>query len=243
MSTQTCLCQRIFLILLYFLPIPGLPWLLRRKLWPEVNGEFITQAEYLLVQAFGRDNLPDKVVVTTLDDLFSNDYSSILRCMRLLQKLGFEPGVANHALAQVQRDYMNRSPQMVAISQWEVCYAHWLQDKMGFGINIERIEPLWPKGEYFATVHVKKAAKAIILRRGLSLHNGIELAHPDMVIRAKLILWRLGLDPAISLVRTPYAPSAVQWWVRSWWLWTPHEILGRAYRMLKRWTSFSPPVR
>jgi hypothetical protein len=239
MSTR----KRMFLILLYLLPIPGLPWILRQKLWPVVNDEFIEGADYLLVQAFGRDSLSDKTVSGALSALFENDFDDLLSCLGKLEQTGFEPGIANRMLAKVQQEYMDRSPKMVSISQWEVVYAHWQQDKIGFAQKLDRIEPLWPTEAYFATVHVKRSSKAVIVRRGLSPHNGIELAHPDMVIRAKLILWKLGLDPAISLAPIPYAPESVQWWVRNVWFWFPRETALRLQHVLFKWVSFKPPIR
>ena len=237
MSTR----QKFFLILLYFIPIPGLPYLLRRYLWPTVDESFIEQAGYVLVQAFGRGTYADKALQHELDELFDEDYGNLQECFRRLRNADFNPGSANVVLARCIQRMMKINPRLVVISQWEVMFALCSLDRSFFSANRHRLDCIWPEGSYFATVHVKTASKVVIERRQLDPHNGIELAHPDMAIRATLILWKLRLRPAIYISQIPFAPDSVQLWTRNRWLWFPRETLGRLQHIVVRWVSFSPP--
>lgn len=226
--------------ILYLLPFPGLVRLVGHLGTP-CTAQTLAQAQYVMVQAFGRGSYPDKTLTAKLAAVAKPAASPLTSSFLALEADDFRPGRANMALAGVCLQLWRLHPPLVIIAQWEVCYSLWLTDrKLIAGPAADRLICLWPQGSYYATVHVKRATVHSLLARGFSSCRGLELAHPDMAARAQLILWRLGVCPALLVADIPFGPDSVQWWTRSPWQWFVREYAGRIQHVLWGWVAWRP---
>lgn len=215
---------------LYFITIPGIPKLFRRQ-FGRLTHESVGSSQWVLVQAFGRSSYSDKGLVSHLSELFANVRPTVFRFSRLYNA-GFNPGLANLKLAEHCDWLWGINPDLVLELQWEVAYCLWLRDKTRFVRKQKQVNAIWPGGSYFATYHVAELAAHDIRLRGLDPRRGIDLAHPDMVVRALPIAWRQGLDPLPWVTDVPFAgPDSIQPWTRAARPWFVRETLTRVHHL------------
>ncbi len=138
------------------------------------------------MQAFGRNNVPDKDLYR-IGRLRVQGESDI----KLIEKLadaGFDPGGPNTDLAKEMRDLMGRY-NIPTIAQWEVIVAAFLDDHEWTKEHSDDLMAVWPpprKQARFDITHVKKETARIMMEK--DLHMPIELAHAAMIARAFLIV-------------------------------------------------------
>jgi hypothetical protein len=161
--------------------------------------------------------------------------------MPVLQRDGFDPGQSNRDLGREAWALFLNQPLNI-FAQWEVAYAMWetnpaVYDQLLGKTGLMHI--LWPRGTYYPTWEVKQ--DSIKQAAALGLSRPIELAHPDMLARAVVIIWRLGLCPSPFVASIAYDPESIQSWTISpdhWWL---RNLLGHVHHILHRWVRFNPP--
>lgn len=199
-------------------------------------------ADCLFVQAFGRNSITDKelgeFIARTLSHSAPGDNKS---AFDRLSRGGFRAGAPNRAIAQHIIYYYGMSEKVLFL-QWEVAYSIFVLDPGWYKKCEDRIVVLWPpKSGYFSTYDVKKASVEEMKKRGLKLP--VELAHPSMVVRAVLILWRLGVNPVVYPVRSldVWDSSSIQPWTRNRAMWLVREIPGRIHHLLFGFVKLTPP--
>ena len=231
---------------LYFITIPGVP--MRLKRWfGDLDVTDIRRSHWVVVQAFGRVTYADQTLAKELDRLFATLLAPMFRFSKLYHS-GFKPGPANEKLAEYCDWLWTCNPGLVLELQWEVAYCLWKRDKAQFSRNSSQVNVIWPGGSYFATYHVAELAARDIRRRGLDPNRGIDLSHPDMIIRAIPIAWKQGLNPLPWVADVPFAGSeSIQPWTRGAGPWFIRETLTRVHHLLhlilpQRITALKPPT-
>lgn len=236
MSLLDLVPGRLVIQLLYFLPVPG--FTLRLASIIHRQYPVTTDNDCIFIQAFGRNTWTDEQLLGALKD---NQAQRATNPMMVLRRDGFDPGQSNRDLARTAWAlFLNRPVNIFA--QWEVAYAMWAENPTVFDKllgDTGLMHVLWPRGSYYPTWMVKQ--DSIELADELNLSHPIELAHPDMVVRATAILWRLGVRPSLRVVPIAYDFKSVQPWTRSirqWWL---RNLLGHIHHILHRWVWLIPP--
>jgi hypothetical protein len=187
---------------------------------------FIGMADCMFVQAFGRGSFTDAELFSKLMLHQANGMFNDLETFRSLHKQGFKVGKSNIALARFAMRIYDQLG-IVIISQWEVVYALWELDEAWYIEHVDDIDCLWPPSDYFATWHVKLESKERMLRRGLS--RPLEVAHPAMLARAILTIWRTGVRPIVLGV-------SLFFWRHELWVWDEESIQPWT-RNFKAWLS------
>lgn len=107
-----------------------------------------------LVQAFGRDSIKDKDLVTiqAKHDALGSDSAMML----YLDSIHFEPGPSNVALANEVAKQLESDHPIEQIVQWEVTYALYQQSPSLYEKYHNYIHSLWPQGGSYRTHEVKR---------------------------------------------------------------------------------------
>jgi hypothetical protein len=221
-------------MLRYFLPfLPGCPQI----------GHYY-ECDCAITQSYGRKGILDKDLGKEIELARLHSEYDDRKTFDRLRRDGFSGGRSNAQLGQ----YIFKTFQMssrTVILQWEVAYEiyiaepHWYE----FALSENRLAVLWPpKSGYFSTYQVKKASVDEMKKRGL--RRPLEVAHSSMVVRAVLILWRLGINPVVlpegdSL--NAWDADSVQPWTRNRFLWLLRETPGRVHHLLFRFVKLTPP--
>ncbi len=190
----------------------------------------------IFVQAFGRNHFTD-------DELGGIINSLILKCgnddyalLQALDRMNFNPGKANRALARYVMKIVEIFDDLpVIISQWEVVYAIYEIDLKWYLDHRQKIDAIWPPHEgYFATWHVKLASREKMRARALS--RPFEVAHPAMIARTIPILWAIDVNPIVEQISSGNAVNHELWvwdedsiqpWTCNFAAWKKRELLGR----------------
>ncbi len=188
-----------------------------------------------LTQAFGRNDIPDKELprVESMRAAAADDEAAMVQ----LDALSFDPGESNRALAAViAKQLQDQATVVEQIAQWEVVYAL-RQDFPEIYTRYRRfIHTLWPQGNFYPTYAVK--ADSIKVMDTIGAYNPIEFAHPDMMVRARAILGRLGVQADVLATDIPFDPKSVQAQVRGPLPWMIREAATRAEHVLFGRVSF-----
>jgi hypothetical protein len=212
--------QKFRLYCLYGLIYPGL-----KKLGDPYD------ADVIAVQAFGRNNYLDHELpaVRALFDLCRNDPETV----KELRDRGFDPGEPNRQLAKAAMELADEY-NLPIITQWEVAAAF---DPDWYKARHDSVICLWPSAnpkEYFTTREVKKQTAAIMKRHGWS--KPLELSHQRMIVRAVLILFKLGVEPIVSQKSvTCFDRHSSQKWTTSLFWWLYRESQARIHHLLHQW--------
>ncbi len=199
---------------------------------PDPQGA-LRDADHVIVQAFGRDHVPD-------EDLFRiGGLAMRYNDAELVQKIaqtGFEPGPPNAALARQMRGIMEEY-NIPAFAQWEVTVAAYLDNEEWAREAIANgdLVSVWPphrKQARFDTVAVTQDAQRFAGERNLSLP--VDLAHMAMLARAFLVTKDVyGREPVIPEEQVGgWDSQSIQGQIRGPAMWVPREILARAYYLL-----------
>ncbi|MBU1037333.1 hypothetical protein KKF32_04930 [Patescibacteria group bacterium] len=208
-------------------------WLLYFLFWPGLKklGN-VSKADVIAIQAFGRGAFQDRELAEEVRKLFEElhqkDWATILE----LRQRGFDPGEPNRQLARICQKLVDKH-HLPVITQWEVAvaldYEWYVQYK-------EKIICLWPPAdpeEYFDTWAVKQ--QTVKIMRQYNWQVAIELAHQRMIVRACLILYKLGVTPVVCNQKvTCFDAKSVQPWTTSWFRWIKREFLTRGHHILYR---------
>lgn len=220
----------------YFLPLfPAVPTVGR-----------LEEADCVFVQAFGRNHWDDHILGLLLERI-KNISSGELAMLEALKKIGFQPGKPNFALAMKAKQLYDQC-HLPIIAQWEIVYTLFWLDEQWYFDHQQGIDCIWPVGEYFSTYHEKAISLQKMESRGCK--KPLELAHPAMVVRAVMTIWKRGVVPIVIGV-SPFSfwkeelwawdRDSVQWWTRFFLLWLIRETPGRAKVIQLGWISFWPP--
>lgn len=222
---------------LQFLPIPYFPFLIA-LLIKQVMGK--RKIGCILIQSFGRGSWEDEKLVGTLKPVIEQFEEDPEVGFRMLENKHFNPGKSNYALAEATIQLHQKTGAPI-IAQWEVAYCIWITATMLFSelVKTDEIIVLWPKGRYYTTREVKTDSKSWMKIRGWS--DPIEIAHPDMIIRALMIMWKLGMNPMIYPCLIPYDRESVQPWTKTWFSWYWRNFLTHGHHLKYLWVKFSPP--
>lgn len=202
------------------------------------------ECDCVFTQAMGRNGIPDKNLGKEIALARLRSEYDDRKTFDRLRRDGFAGGRSNTQLGRyIYREFPMSSK--VLILQWEVAYEmyiaepHWYE----WALTEDRIVVLWPpQTGYFSTFEVKKASVAEMRKRGLK--RPLEVAHPAMIVRAVLILWRLGVTPVVmseGRSLNAWDEGSVQPWTRSRFMWLLREVPGRVHHILYRYVKFTPP--
>ncbi|MFH0853250.1 MAG: hypothetical protein V1853_02485 [bacterium] len=224
--------------ILYCLPIPGLTLKLAaviRRQYPITDDN-----DCIFIQAFGRNTWSDAELNKKIRILRQRAGYDNVRMMEELSILSFDPGDSNRSLASVALGLCQKH-KIPIIAQWEIGYALYKENPQAYQrlFTTGHIHVLWPRGKYYPTWEVKK--DAIVIAHSIGSSRPIELAHPDMIVRATAIIWKLGLAPSLCLAAIPYDSRSVQKWTRSWQNWWLRNALSHPHHACKGWVSLIPP--
>ncbi len=198
-------------------------------------------ADCILVRAFGRNQIDDDELGTKILRIRSMSDGDNKRAFDRLRRGGFLSGAFNDEVA-LQLFLYVLDTSHVLILQWEVAFSMFNLSEEWYRDNEHRIVVLWPpKSGYFSTYEVKKASVEEMRKRGLSCP--LEVAHPAMIVRAVMIIWRLGANPIVSPSKQLWVwdGGSVQPWTRGFGLWLIREVLGRVHHIVFRLVAFRPP--
>jgi hypothetical protein len=118
-----------------------------------------------------------------------------------------------------------------------VAYSLWEKDPEKYKEYSDLVHVLWPPdsknfSKRYSTVDVKTDSLGVMERVGLFVPA--ELAHADMIVRARHILNRLGVEP--ELVVAPmvksFDPMSIQPQIRGGVNWTIREALTRVEHLV-----------
>jgi len=188
----------------------------------------------LLIQAFGRNSVPDKELSTIRDKNIHAE--SDFEMFAYLDHIGFDPGDSNRALADVIDEQLNREEVIEPIGQWEPMYALWQKNSEKYRQYQNYFHLLWPHSNFYPTYEVK--ADSIAIMDQLGMYNPLELAHQDMIVRALAILARFGVDADALVGDIPFDPSSVQAQTRGKGPWVVRETLTRVEHILRNRVRF-----
>lgn len=192
-----------------------------------------------LTQAFGRNSLTDgELPLISHNRALSETDEEMLS---LLNHDGFEAGASNEALAEVIAGQLSDPAVIIEqVVQWEVAFALWQKYPELYARCREAIHVTWPHpgARAYRTFEVKEDSRDIMEKIGL--YNAYEFAHPDMMIRARLILRKLGIEADILAadIPFPFDPDSKQYQTRSSGAWFGREILTRAEHVLMNRIEF-----
>lgn len=202
-------------------------------------------ADCIFCQAFGRNRWADDELGPVLRRLRAQARWDDRQTLLLLKEQGFDPGDSNRALAEWVRNTFNRHPVAI-MAQWEVAFALFERWPKWYLKHHPQIDCLWPRAEgYFSTYHVNLLAKERMLARGCK--RPLEVAHPAMLARAVLTIWKTGVRPVVARVRFGHHENSlwvwdknsVQPWTRSFGHWWKREMLGRAIHVVTHVLPFT----
>lgn len=191
-------------------------------------GNSLGTNDSVLVQAFGRNSIPDKQLpeIAKLHDSLSDE-----EVFEILKNMKFDAGDSNRALAVVIRRELVTGRPIEPIVQWEVADALYEDDPEFYKIYQNYIHTLWPKSDFYPTFQVK--ADSVSVMDSLGIHNPKELSHPDMMIRALGILAKLGVEADVLAEKIPFDARSVQAQARGPFRWTVRESLTRIEHILR----------
>lgn len=203
---------------------------------PDESQTGFGQNDALLVQAFGRNMFEDDDMMSEIVEK-RRDLGSDEAMFQHLAEIGFDEGDSNRALADAAADILrDRSSSVEQILQWEVSFSLRQRYAQLFAINQSAIHTLWPKSNFYPTIDVKKDSVEIMRRRGL--YNPLELAHPDMTIRAMGILGKLGVAADAMEVAVPFDEHSTQNQTRDTRSWVKHEFPTRVHHVITNRVRF-----
>lgn len=195
----------------------------------------IGQNDTVLVQAFGRNSIPDKEL-PEVDRLHRTSEDDVEAFMRL-QIDGFDPGESNRALAKViMRRELNDKTVIEPVVQWEVAYAMWELSPLKYAAYSRYIHTVWPESGFYPTFQVK--ADSIKTMDELGLYNPKEFAHRDMMVRALGILAKQGVEADPLVGQIPFDSHSVQAQARGPAPWIIRETLTRGEHILRGRVKF-----
>jgi hypothetical protein len=187
-----------------------------------------------LVQAFGRDTVTDKELVTIRDKREQLKDDDVM--MGYLDEIKFMPGPSNIDLAATVANELESDTPIEQVVQWEVAYALYQGHTTTYNRYRNYIHMLWPHSEFYPTYEVKQDSVAVMDQLGL--YNAQELAHPDMMARAVGILHKLGVQADPLPARIRYDPESTQPHVHSAGAFIGREALARIEHALRGRVSF-----
>ena len=220
----------------YFSTLPWIPgWGLLKR------------ADCIFAQAFGRNHFTDNELGRVLWRLRSQTRLDEYQTLLLLNQQGFDPGARNRALARFIR-LVHSKRGVPIIAQWEVVCALFQHDPAWYLEHRAQIDCVWPPVEgYFATYHVKLLSQERMAARGC--RSPLEVAHPAMVSRAVLTIWKTGVRPVVLPVSPlkfwqhelwVWDKNSVQPWTRSFLHWWKREAIGRVGLLVAHVLPFIP---
>lgn len=238
MSILDNLSGKALVSFLYCLPFPGITRRFANRLMQHFP---ITEKnDCIFVQAFGRNDLSDDELPEAETELWRGRTED--EVMSVLDEEDFDPGASNHALALAAL-YLQRELKIPIIAQWEVAVAIYRHHPARWRRLFEAgmLFSIWPGGvDYFTAKEVKE--RSILLANAFGWFRPVELAHPDMIIRAQMILWKLGQPVSLFVDDIPYDEASAQRWTRNPAEWLRRNWLVHIHHCLKRWISFKQPV-
>lgn len=194
------------------------------------------QNDSLLVQAFGRNTFTDAQLPTVVAE-YKKAGSDEAMFEGFLADEHFDEGASNRVLADAVADVLQDETHIIEpIMQWEVSYSLWNRYPELFAAHRSGIHTLWPQSGFYPTYDVKADSIAVMRERGLL--NPLELAHPDMTIRALGILARQGVQADALDVSVPFDAASTQLQVRDRWQWMLREFPTRAHHTLTNRVRF-----
>jgi len=183
----------------------------------------------ILVQAFGRNGIADKELPFVRDLALRHTDERIV--FEHLERQDFDPGESNYTLADAVDHELVAGVVVEPILQWEVAYALWKNDPVNYDLYRNYMHVLWPHSDFYPTYEVKRDSIEVMDRFGI--YNPLELAHPDMMIRALGILARQGVEADILAIDVPFDKRSVQAQTRSEGPWMVRETLTRVEHVLR----------
>ena len=216
----------------YFAIWPGLPAVGNPK-----------KADVIIVQAFGRNSFIDERLfeIRRIFDKAGSDFTAVenIRKIKFLDnRVGFDSGLPNKALAQECRTLMERY-NIPAIVQWEIATAF---EPEWYRKYHEKIICLWPSvnpKEYFSSQLVKEQAVRKMIQMAWLVP--LELAHRRMTVCSFMMTKRLlkkhrALSRGIVVVEQrvdSFDPNSVHWWTRNKYFWIMREVPVRVHHVLR----------
>jgi len=188
----------------------------------------------VLVQAFGRNTITDKELPTIRDSAERHADARVV--FEQLDRQAFDPGDSNRVLADAVDVKLQLDTVIEPLIQWEVAFALWQKDPVKYDQFNNYIHVLWPHSDFYPTYEVKRDSVEIMDRLGM--HNPLELAHQDMMVRALGILARLGVEADAYAVDVPFDPHSVQAQTRGAGPWVVRETLTRAEHLVRGRVAF-----
>lgn len=200
----------------------------------------IASADLLLVQSFGRRSFQDQGLGRKLNQLFGQTIGELGR-FEILEKNNFQPGYSNFTMAETCLSLLQANPRLTVITQWEVAFALWriAPYKVRSLVRDHRFFCVWPTGRYFSTWDVNVRSVEIVREHGFK--KLLELAPPCMVVRAKMILWKLGVSPKLLMAEVPFDENSVQKWTRNLQSWVLREFFNRVRELAVNHIALLPP--
>ena len=198
-----------------------------------------TDADCIFVQAFGRVSYPDTALPEIMRWLRKEADDTDLHMFELLDKYCCLTGASNQALAVTCYWLIHENPNLHLMMQWEVALELWRIDHEWYVYRLQQLHTIWPPGDgYFDTTAVKRVSIGLMRYHGLS--RPLELAKSAMLVRAWLIIRRLGVEPRLVIANIPFDENSIQPWTRNRRRWIARELLGRVHHVLTRRVRFTP---
>ncbi len=203
---------------------------------PGYRPQSFGQNDSLLVQAFGRNTFSDAQLPTVVAE-YKKAGSDEAMFEGFLADAQFDEGASNRVLADAVADVLQDKARIIEpIMQWEVSYSLWSRYPELFAAHRSGIHTLWPQSGFYPTYDVKADSIAVMRERGLL--NPLELAHPDMMIRALGILARQGVQADALDVPVPFDAASTQSQTRDRWQWMLREFPTRVHHVLTNRVRF-----
>lgn len=185
-----------------------------------------------LTQAFGRNTFTDAdlPIISHNRKACDND-EDMFEHLRGNER--FDPGASNEALAEiVAGQLLDPSVTIEQVMQWEVAFALWQKYPALYADTREGIHVLWPEegAKAYRTHEVKRDSVSVMEQKGL--YNAFEFAHPDMMIRALMILGKLGIEADVLAADIPFDVHSIQHQTRDARQWMGRELLARIEHIL-----------
>lgn len=194
----------------------------------------IGENDSLYVQAFGRRSVFDRELPEVRD--LHETSEDVFEAFERLAVMEFEPGLSNEALADVIDARLGDKQVIETVVQWEVAYSLWKKNPERYRTFEKYIHVVWPSSGFYPTYEVK--ADSIKVADKVGLYNPLELAHPDMAIRALGILSKRGVEADLEPANIPYDPQSVQKQTQGKAPWVVREFLTRSEHILRNRVEF-----
>ncbi len=192
-------------------------------------------ADVIIVQAFGRNNLEDEDLEYIYD--LRQEKVSDLKTLESLRSHAFDPGKPNYSLANETIKLMKKYG-LPAIVQWEVAVA-----LLNVGLyDKEKIFCIWPPENCtgFNTLEVKEETFKIMKKNNWS--SPLELAHKRQITRAFLIVKNFmeankfsGWPVTVEQETDCFDSKSIQKWTTGPLAWYPKEFLVRIHHWIFGW--------